>query len=152
MDKQSYRTKYDKRVISLSSERDRQTIIAAVTNAPMDEIKPLRVTIEETPKVRGLDQNALYWKRLGEIAEQAWLNNRQFDADTWHYYLGREVMPETITTKDGVECSKWVDAPKGDLRIISTTQLEKGCFAAYTTACEAFGSDLGVRFSTNREF
>jgi hypothetical protein len=139
------RPKFTTRSIILIGDQQKQLAKAAIDNAPNE----IEVVMREVVKVRGLDQNGLYWKRLGEIAEQAWLQGRQFDADTWHYYCGRTVMPEEVTIKDGRTVSKWVEAPDGSIRVISTTLLEKGCFAAYTNAVEAFGANLGVHFSVN---
>ena len=58
-------------------------------------------------------------------------------------------MPETIVTKDGETRSKWEEVPDGDAVVISTTKLERRCFAEYPTAVEAFGASLGVQFSAN---
>ena len=61
-------------------------------------------------------------------------------------------MPEKVTTKDGEVRSKWIEVPSGDPIVISTAQLERRCFAEYTTAVEAFGAGLGVQFhATPRE-
>jgi len=110
------------------------------------------VVIREPVKVRGLDQNGLYWLRLGEIAEQAWFGGRQYSKEVWHHYCGINIMPEKVTTKDGEVRSKWIEVPSGDPIVISTTQLERRCFAEYTAAVEAFGAGLGVQFhATPRE-
>lgn len=144
------REKFATRTIVLDNNERIRLARDLLINVPMDKERPLEMVVRERPKVRGLDQNGLYWLRLGEIAEQGWFNGRKFDADTWHYYCGRNVMPEMITTKDGVYRSKWVEAPDGEMRIISTTLLEKGCFADYTHAVEAFGAGIGVLFSANQ--
>jgi len=123
--------------------------IAAIANVPLDGERPLELLIREQVKVRGLDQNGLYWLRLGEIAEQAWMDRKQFNSDVWHEYARRKLMPETITTKTGEVRSKWFELPDGTLTVISTTQLERRCFAEYTTIVEVFGAGLGVEFSVN---
>ena len=139
------REKYTTRSIILLGDPQKEIACAAIHNAPTG----LEVVIREPVKVRGLDQNGLYWLRLGEIAEQAWLGGRQYSKEVWHHYAGINLMPEQITTKDGETQSKWVEVPSGNPIVISTTQLERKCFAEYTTIVEAFGASLGVQFSVN---
>ena len=139
------REKYTTRSIILLGDPQKEIACAAIHNAPTG----LEVVIREPVKVRGLDQNGLYWLRLGEIAEQAWLGGRQYSKEVWHHYAGINLMPEKVTTKDGEVRSKWIEVPSGDPIVISTTQLERRCFAEYTTAVEAFGAGLGVQFSAN---
>lgn len=93
------------------------------------------------------------WLRIGEIASQGWINNRQYDKDCWHEYLGKNEMPEEVELKDGTTRSKWVEQIDGSMKVISTTLLSARCFAEYVTIIEAFGCSLGVMFSVNpREF
>lgn len=139
------REKYKTRSIILLGDPQKEIACAAIHNAPTD----LEVVIREPVKVRGLDQNGLYWLRLGEIAEQAWFGGRQYSKEVWHHYCGINIIPEKVTTKDGEVRSKWIEVPSGDPIVISTTQLERRCFAEYTTAVEAFGASLGVQFSAN---
>ena len=141
------RSKFTTRTVLLVGKVQQETAIAALRNAPLDPENPLEMVIREKAKVRGLDQNGLYWLRLGELAEQAWQDGKQYNSDVWHEYARRELMQDTITTKDGEVRSKWIELPNGELTVISTTQLERGCFAEYTTRVEAFGSGMGVMFS-----
>lgn len=137
--------KYRKRTIVIKSDQQKELACAAVRNAPAG----VEVVIREPVRVRGLDANGYYWMRLGEISEQAWLGGRQYSKEVWHHYAGINLMPEEVTTKGGEIRSKWVEVPSGDPIVISTTQLERRCFAEYTTAVEAFGASLGVQFSAN---
>jgi hypothetical protein len=50
------------------------------------EGKPLAVTVSEHKAKRSAEQNKLYWSRLNEIAEQAWIDGKRFSADAWHEY------------------------------------------------------------------
>lgn len=143
------RPKFETRKIRLVSDVQLRTALALLPNLPLDADKPLELVIREEVKARKLDQNGYYWLRLGEIAAQAWIHSRQFSADTWHEFMKRDVMPEEITTKDGIVRSKWEELPNGERTVISTTLLERGCFAEYTTAVEAFGANLGVEYSAN---
>lgn len=123
--------------------------ITLIGHVPVDNKRPLELVIREEVKVRGLDANGYYWLRLGELSAQAWLEGRQFNTDTWHEFAKRNIMAEEIMTKDGAVRSKWIEGPDGFMSVISTTQLERGCFADYTTAVEAFGANLGVKYSAN---
>lgn len=149
MKPKSTREKYQSRKILLSGEKQRETVLALVRNLPIDPIRPLEVVIREEVKKRSLDANAYYWVRVGEIAEQAFLNGRRYDSEVWHEYFKRNVLMEQVVTKDGQQRSKWTEMPDGTLTVISTTALEKSCFHDYTTAIEAFGAELGVCFSAN---
>jgi len=140
---------FQKRIILLRGEQQRETLLALVRNLPVDDKRPLQVTIQEETKARGLSANAYYWVMLGQAAEQAYLEGRRFDADIWHVYCGRNVMVDTITLKDGTVRSKWIELPDGSTTIVSTTQLERKCFAEYVTTCEAFFANLGVQFRAN---
>ena len=143
------REKFQTRKILLLGPNQRSLAVAAVQNAPIDPDRPLEVLIREEVRARPLEMNGLYWLRLGEIAAQAWFDGRQYSKEVWHEYAGRHLMPEEITTKDGEVRSKWEASPDGKPIVISTTKLEKRCFAEYCTAVEAFGAGLGVQFSAN---
>jgi NinB protein len=142
------RDPYTKRTLLLASEMVKETAKLLIDNAPLDPIKPIQVTIGEATKQRGLDANGYYWLVLNQIAEQGWLHGKRFNSDAWHEYAKRSLMQDEITTKDGEKRSKWIELPEGAMAVISTTQLEKSCFAEYTTLVEVFGAqELGVRFS-----
>lgn len=143
------RPKFEQRRLLLRGQDQVDRAIALLRNLPLDDKKPLEVLVREEVKGRKLDQNGYYWMRLGEIAEQAWVNKKQFNSDLWHEYAKRHLMPEEVTTKDGERRSKWIEAPDGELSVISTTLLERACFAEYTTIVEAFGASLGVEYSAN---
>lgn len=130
------------RTLVLSSESIRQIAIAAVSNLPLDPV--CEIQIREHKSTRKLEQNALYWVRLGEIAEQAWIQGRRYEAETLHEYCKRVYLPE-ICDK-GVY--KWVVLPTGDRVLrMSTGDLNTREFADYLTQVEAFGASLGVMFS-----
>jgi hypothetical protein len=141
------RDKYKTRTIILIGEMQRNTAISVIQNAPIDPIAPLEVVIREQVKARGLDANGYYWLRIGEIAEQGWFNGKRYSKEVWHDYAKKHIMNEEIVTKDGEIRSKWEETPDGGMSVISTTLLDKRCFAEYVTAVEAFGCELGVMFS-----
>lgn len=133
----------------IRSDQQKEILVSKIANLPVDEDQPIQIVVSEQTKARGLDQNGLMWLRIGEIAAQGWINNRQYDKDCWHEYLGKNEMPEEVELKDGTICSKWVEQIDGSMKVISTTLLSARCFAEYVTIIEAFGSSLGVLFSAN---
>ncbi len=138
---------FTKRRFELRTEQARESAIALIRNLPLCDKRPLIITVDEYKKQRSLDANSYYWMRLGEIADQAFLGGRKYNSDCWHEYAKKMLMPDEVTLKDGTVTSKWVELPDGDTTVISTTQLERKCFAEYTTCVEAFGANLGVHYS-----
>jgi hypothetical protein len=100
------------------------------------------------------EQRGLMWVRIGEIAEQGYLQGKRFSAAAWHEQFKEWYLPEEYTegiTKDGYQ--KWVETPKGARRLIGSTEMltAKGK-ALHVLQIEAFGaSELGVRFSVRPE-
>ena len=139
--------KIDKIVIDIYNDTQRTTLINKLMSIPLDD--PIQVTIGNKTKARGLDQNGLMWKRIGEISAQGWINKRQYHKECWHKYLKDNEMPEEVELKDGTICSKWVEQIDGSMETISTTELSARFFAKYITIIEAFGAGLGVMFSAN---
>jgi len=145
----------------LRSSAQRFAAIHTIDNLPLEEDHPLEVLIQEHVEQRTLSQNSYYWMRLGEIAEQAWVEGKQYSTDAWHEYCKREVMPDWVKNKIGEMVFKKIKIPDGrndndkacfpaPTIIISTADLEKEWFAKYITAVEAFGStELGVQFKAN---
>ena len=140
------REKYKTRIIRLIGAVQLQAARAILDNLPIDPDHPLEIVVREEVKKRGLDANGYYFMRIGEIAEQAWVEGKKFSKDAWHEYAKKNIMSECVVTKDGETRSKWEQTPYGSMSVISTTLLERGCFADYTTAVEAFGASLGVQF------
>lgn len=149
MDTKEPRPKFGERKFLLSGEEVLGRAQALLGNVPIDPARPLEMILREKVDGRNLSQNNYMWMRLGEISEQAYFEGRRFASDVWHEHFRREVMPEQVTLKDGTVRSKWIELPRGGVTIVSTTDLEKKCFADYVTAIEAFGASLGVRFSAN---
>lgn len=113
---------------------------------------PLAVSLYEYKSTRSIEQQSLMWVRLGEIAEQAWVNGRQFAAETWHEHCKREFLPdETGPTKRARKgYKKWELLPNGERALVgSTTKLTTFGMSEYMTALESWAAqELGVRFST----
>lgn len=150
MKQKSNRAQYATRPFRLISQAVRDRAIAAIQNCPLDDIRPLEVVIREEPKKRKLDQSALLFAGpLRDIAEQAWLEGRQFSLECWHSYLKGQFLPEEYDpelTMDGYV--KWEVDPDGDRVMVgSTTQLTVKGFSDYLEQVFAFGGSLGVEFS-----
>lgn len=146
------RANFDKRVIVLRAEEQRDRAIALLRNLPLDAEKPLQITVDEYRPPRKQDQNALMWAGpLLDIANQAWLEGRKFSAEAWHELAKREFLPEQfdpLLCRDGYE--KWTITPAGDRALIgTTTKLTVRGMAQYLEQLYAFGANLGVQFHTN---
>ena len=96
------RHKIDKTIVLIRSDQQKELLINKINNLPIDTDRPIQVVISEQTKARGLDQNGLMWKRIGEIADQAFINKRKYSKECWHKYLKDNEMPEEVELKDGV--------------------------------------------------
>ncbi len=104
-----------------------------------DKGEPLRIILTSEERKRNNEQNRFYWGVvLRDIVEQAWVNGRQFDKDTWHEYFARMYgVSENVTLPDGEIVT----------RRKSTTQMSVGEFSAYTAQVQAYAANnLGVSF------
>lgn len=144
------RPKFTTRTFYLVNGQVQQTLIAAITNLPIDHEKPLEVVIREKQKARTPDQNSRMWAgALRDLAEQAYIEGRTYSAEVWHEYLKREYLPEEFDAelcKEGYR--KWDYTPSGERVLVgSTTQLTKKGMAQYMEQLHAHGANLGVMFS-----
>jgi len=140
---------FQKRTIYLREEKQRETLLALIPNLPLDADRPLQITIEEFRPARRLSQQAyLFAGPLRDIAEQAWIDGKQFSADVLHEFLKRELLPEEFDPefcKDSYQ--KWRYDPKGNRILVgSTTDLTVKGFGRYIEQVQAFGAALGVQF------
>lgn len=127
------------RIVSPSVWSNLVAFVKANAMACLELDKPLRVIVTQDEKKRNVEQNKRLWGYLYQnIAEQAWVQGRQFDKDTWHEYYARMF---------GV-CEE-VILPDGEivLRRKSTTQMTVGEFAEFMQRIEAHAAtELGVEF------
>ena len=146
------RPEFKTRTLRLVNPAVRATALAAISNAPIDPERPIEVMLREEKKTRGMDANAAMWAGpLRDIAEQAWVDGRQFTAEVWHEFFKREYLPEDDDAeleslcRDGYR--KWAIDPSGARVLVgSTTQLLVKGMARYMTQVEAYGAGLGVQF------
>lgn len=113
--------------------------VKANAQACVDRGRTLRVIVTEDEKKRNTEQNRRYWGFvIGTIADQSWVDGRQFDKDTWHEYFARKhgVMTEIVL-------------PGGEIvqRRKSTSEMTVGEFSEYMNKVEADAAqELGVIF------
>lgn len=106
--------------------------------------------IQRRTEARSVSQNAKQWADvLAQIAEQAWVDGKQYAPEIWHEHLKRMFLPESYDpelTRAGYV--KWAELPDGSLKCVgSTTKLTKRGFSQYMTQIEVFAAqDLGVTF------
>lgn len=115
--------------------------------------KPLGLVLYPWAPRRKLAQQGLMWLRLGEIAEQAWVDGVRFGDAAWHAYFKRAFLPEEEGPSGRVAKGyrKWRFLPDGTRELVgSTTELTLPGMAEYVQQIEAYGArELGVRFSAH---
>ena len=101
--------------------------------------EPLRVIVTADERKRNSEQNRFLWGVVyRDIAEQAWVNGRQFTKDVWHEHCARMF---------GV-CEE-MTLPNGEIIIKrkSTAEMSVGEFSIYMTQVQAYAAgELGVQF------
>lgn len=110
-------------------------------NAPTfaDKGEPLRVIVTAEERQRNAQQNRFYFGAvLKQISEQAWVDGKQFNKDTWHEYFARAYgVLEEMTLPDGEIIN----------RRKSTTLMTVGEFTEYLNQIQAYAAGtLGVEF------
>jgi len=99
----------------------------------------LRVIVTEDEKKRNTEQNRRLWGYLYKtIAEQAWVDGKQFSKEVWHEHFARMF---------GV-CEEMI-LPDGEIitRRKSTTEMTVGEFADFMTQIEVYAAqELGVEW------
>lgn len=113
--------------------------VKANAKALADAGTPLRLIATTSEAKRNSEQNKRYWGHvLKTIAATAWVDGKQFPADTWHEFFARKFgICEDVTLPGGEVIS----------RRRSTTEMTVGEFTEYMTEVEAHAmSHLGVTF------
>jgi hypothetical protein len=114
-------------------------LVAANAKAFIDRGRPLRVIVTEDEKRRTDSANRFYWGAvLTTIAEQAWVDGRQYGKDVWHEHFARLYLPHTE-----------IVTPYGEIvsRRKSTTELTVSEFSEYLQRVQSdAASSLGVMF------
>lgn len=146
------RSKFQARKILLRAEMQRDAAIALLRNLPLDASKPLELVVREEVKARKPDQNALMWAGpLKDIAQQAWVDGRQYRDVVWHEHFKEMFLPDEFDAdlcKEGYR--KYDFTPAGKRVLVgSTTELTVKGFSQYLEQVYAFGANLGVQFHAN---
>jgi hypothetical protein len=142
---------FKQRIIKLTGQLQRDTAKAAIDNAP-DNIE---VVLREPVKARSQSANDLMWAGpLKDIAEQAYVEGRQFIDKVWHEHFKALYLPEENDpylfelVKHPESYKKWNTDPAGNLILVaSTTDLTKYGFSQYLDQIHADGASMGVLFS-----
>ena len=140
------------KVIKLLADAQKTHAIAMLNNVPTGV--NLEMVIREATKKRNNDQNALMWSVLGEIAEQVWIDKRQYSADMWNVYFKNVFLPDEATepyihelVNKPESYRKWSFIPDGTRQLTgSTTDLTTYGMSQYTEKVYAFASENGVMF------
>lgn len=114
--------------------------VKANAKACNDRGRPLRLIVTEEEERRRLQQNRFYWGAvISRIAEQAWVDGRQFGKDAWHEYYGRLFgVCEDVTLPDGEVVT----------RRLSTSDMSVKDFSEYCEKVQAHAAtEFGVEFS-----
>ena len=100
--------------------------------ASMAKDAPMVLEISAEGQKRSNSANRRYWALLGQIAEQAWVEGRQYGAEAWdRYFAGR--LLGFIELPDQGE-TQW-----------SPAKLNSNAFSAYVDRVEAIAqAELGV--------
>ena len=119
--------------IIIKSEADRQRAAAWSMKAPPG----CRIDFKEAK--RTVDQNALLWAHLTDVAQQAEHNGRRYSADQWKilflHACGREV--QFIPALDGTTFLPWGQ---------SSSDLSKAEMGELIDFIGAWGAKNGVKF------
>lgn len=109
--------------------------------AMAEQGQPLEVSVRVWKPKATDEQRALIWIINEQIAQQAWVGGRRYDAECWHEKAKQDLLPEE--TSRGVP--KWKILPN-DRRVLnmSTENLNRAEKSAYIDALLAFAADLGV--------
>lgn len=93
--------------------------------------KPVAVMVSEHKSKRSSPQNRLYWAVLREIAENVWVDGKQYGDNAWHEQFKRQFI--------GIE-----ELPGGASAGISTASLSVPEFTEYLERVMQFATEHGV--------
>ena len=95
---------------------DRSRVLQMIALAPDGFI------VEIHPPSRTLEQNALYWSTVHEVAENVTLDGKRFTPQVWHIYFKQRFLPGRI-----------IELPNGQIMEAepTTTELTKEEFSEF---------------------
>ena len=116
--------------------------VKANAAAMVEQGTPLAVKVYEYAAKASDEQRSLIWVILGQVADQAWVGGRQFDAETWHEHAKRLLLPdETAKGK-----KKWRILPDGTRALaMGTEDLDRKEKTVYIDSLLAWAAaELGI--------
>ena len=131
-----------KQTIVVSDDRTRMRAIRVLQN--IDASKPWEITVQRKRKRRTLNQNALMWKWINEVAD-AVAQHTGHDADDIHEFFKAKFLP--VAGRKVVE----IDGETVERR--TTTALDTADMGRYMDAIYAFVvNELGVLLPVPEEY
>lgn len=135
----------DARTFILKDESQWKLLVAFVkanAAAMAEQGKPLAARVYRYSPRASDKQRALIWICNDQIAEQAWVGGRKYDAETWHEHCKRELLPDE--TAKGVK--KWRHLPDGSrVLAMGTEDLDRAEKSLYIDALIAWAAtEVGV--------
>lgn len=131
------------RVFVLRSDAIRARIIEFLSGIMIDEKHPFEIDVHPFKQKRSLGQDRYYWQMLTEVAEQLWVDGKQFSKEAIHEFAKGEFIG-------------WVEIPLPNGRVhrepISTTTLDVAGFAKYVTQVEHWAASNGVFFEVSADY
>jgi len=102
---------------------------------------PIEVTVRKRRAPRSVEQNALMWQRLDDIAQGYWPAGRQFAAKVWNEQCKIEFLPDVAASGK----PKWIYLPTGERILgLSTSDLSVDEMNDYLRYLEVFAVENGV--------
>lgn len=131
----------DERTIVLRGETERDRACAVIHGLPFDPKHPWEIVVRKHKKKRTLEQNKRYHAVCSEIAEQLYVDGRQYDTDTLKEFFKRMFIGSTEGTMPDGHTVQYG---------ISTTTLDVGAFANFMTQIDVWASNHAIIFEETR--
>ena len=126
------------KAILFNAQQGRQAFEQAYLYAKPLLMAEQRLVLEVKEATRSLEQNALLWATLGEIAAQVDWYGQKLSADDWKHVLSASLRKQRVAP--GLDGGFVVLGQK-------TSRMTKAEFSEFLELAFAFGAQHGVRFS-----
>jgi hypothetical protein len=123
----------NKQIFTLAHQEARRRALTAVAEAPEGFV------VRISPATRSLEQNALLWSRLNDIALQVEWHGRRLDAESWKHVFSSSL--KRMDVVPNLEGTGFVALG------LSTSRMTKQEFADLLELIQAFGAERGVRWT-----
>ena len=122
----------DKRTFVLAHDQARKNALSCIQTAPQGYC----VTVSEP--TRNLEQNALLWSILGEIAANVVWHGKKLDAESWKHIFSSSLKRQEVVPN--LEGTGFVVMGR------STSRMSKAEFSELCELALSFGAQHGVTF------